>query len=112
MTSVKVRKMVERRIASCFIKEALKAGYTINLNNGGDTDEIVDSTSLRAILRAMFATDDEKLHLFKAGKYVGWVYFVYGNDGYDVISDYTCNLEVLMGPVDQLSDKLAEKYCG
>lgn len=36
----------------------------------------------------------------------GWVYVVMGNDGWDVISDYTTNLEPLMSG----ANRLAEKY--
>ena len=41
--------------------------------------------------------------------YLGWVWFVYGNDGYDVISDYTANekIEALMVNVNKLADKYA-----
>jgi hypothetical protein len=34
----------------------------------------------------------------------GWVRFVYGNDGWDVVSDYTTNLEPHMKNADKLAD--------
>jgi len=37
----------------------------------------------------MFTTDDDCLIVVKDGKPFGWIQFIYGNDGYDVISDYT-----------------------
>ena len=38
---------------------------------------------------------------------IGWVYLVFGNDGWDVISDYTTNLEFLMGEALKISDHYA-----
>lgn len=54
----------------------------------------------------MFATDDEYLHVYRVDKtYLGRVWLVYGNDGWDVISDYTVNLEHIMEGANKLSDK-------
>lgn len=112
--SVKMRQRVEREIASRLIKDAIAAGYSINVYNGGEmkengSDMELPKPSVKAkeILGAMFATDDEKLYLFKPGKkdWFGWVYFIYGNGGYDVISDYTTNLEHIMGGANKVSDK-------
>ena len=103
--SVKMRQHVERQIARRLILDGLAAGYSLSVDNGGDEDEIAPSHKCKEILDAMFATDDEHLKFHKDGKYVGWVYFVYGNDGYDVISDYTVNLEHVMAGVEKLSDK-------
>jgi len=109
--NIKLRQQVERRIAGAFVREAIKQGYSMTVNNGGDTDEIEPSNTERAILDAMFATDDEHLIVIKDGKRIGWVRFIYGNGGWDVISDYTTNLEHLMGPATALAAKLEETVC-
>jgi len=101
---------MEQTIARAFVKSALALGYVININNGGDDDEIELSSNEEQILEAMFATDDEYLHLTKEGsdKRTRWCRFVYGNDGYDVICDYTTNLEEdVMPPVTKVSDAYA-----
>jgi hypothetical protein len=110
-----MRQEVERKIARAFIREAIKQGYAINIDNGaGDTENGYElpepSRDAAAILKAMFATDDERLYLFKAGaaEPCGWCWFVYGNDGWDVITDYTTNLEPLMGPANKLSEKYGD----
>jgi len=108
--NVKTRQGIERRIARKFLKIALAAGYAISLDNGGDDFEFENSTDFKFIVGEMFATDDERLYLSKDGKRCGWVYFVYGNDGWDVIADYTVNLEDLMPEVSALSDKLEDQY--
>jgi len=105
--NVEQRQKIEKKIARKFVKVALANGYTISVDNGGDECELENSTDLRKIMAAMFATDEEHLLLTKDGKRVGWVYFVYGNDGWDVIADYTTNLESLMPEVDKLADRYA-----
>jgi hypothetical protein len=55
----------------------------------------------------MFSTDDEVLFLYNninAPAAFGWVKFIYGNTGPDVINDYTTNLEPLMKKPQALAD--------
>jgi hypothetical protein len=103
--SVKARQRLERMIARRVVLDGIRAGYSLSVDNGGDEDEIVKSTKAKDILEAMFATDDEKLYFYKGDTCVGWVWFVYGNDGYDVVSDYTTNLEEVMKGADELAAK-------
>jgi hypothetical protein len=110
--SVKMRQEVERKIATAAIQALLKAGFAISIDNGGDTYE--RSTSEKAILENMFQTDEEHLYVEKpqrAGGWrtFGWLYFVYGNDGWDVLSDYTVNLEKYVGEGSE-AYKISEYY--
>lgn len=106
--SVKMRQEVERKIATAFIQSALKAGFLISVDNG--EDETRPMSNEKSILSAMFQTDEDRLYTFvpksdgsKRSRH-GWVYFIYGNDGWDVISDYTVNLQPLMAAADKISD--------
>lgn len=101
--SVKMRQEVERKIAAALVKSARAAGYTISVDNG--EDETYKMSSAKAVLAAMFTTDEDRLFMWNPanGKCVGWVYFVYGNDGWDVISDYTTNLEPIMAEANKIS---------
>jgi hypothetical protein len=111
---VRFRQMVERLIATAVVDEALKAGYVIGIDNGGDDVEFI-SGDREKILKEMMQTDDERLYVYPkptGGKRVnpdhpiGYVYFVYGNDGWDVINDYTTNLEKMLEPVSLISDRI------
>lgn len=113
--SVKMRQKVEREITTAVVDALLKAGYSLEVDNG---DEQIDPTANReSILKSMYQTDEERLYVYKiingefaAGSFA-WVYFVYGNDGWDVISDYTVNLESIIGdgtPVQTLVDEYAD----
>lgn len=99
--SVKMRQEVERKIATAFVKEAIDAGYDITVDYGDGESEKWHWAA--DVLTAMFQGDEDRLYLYQDGKVVGWVFFVYGNDGWDVISDYTSNLDRLMGPAKAIS---------
>jgi hypothetical protein len=106
--SVENRQRVERKIARAIIKAAIALGFTFIIDNGGDDDEEIKTTTLSKTLKEMFATDQEKLYLVKDGKRVGWVFFVYGNDGWDVVNDYTVNLDELGIMKD--AEKISEEH--
>lgn len=125
--SVKMRMEVEKKIVGAFVNSALAAGYrlSVSMERGYDIDNMGDcgvlgTTDKESILREAFAGDD--CHIFvhenkndvvtKGGLLdsVGWVYCVYGNDGWDVISDYTTNLDSLglMAEAKKISKQYAD----
>jgi hypothetical protein len=110
--SAKMRQEVERKIATAVVETLLAAGFGLSVDNGDNGErefEIKNSKSAKAVLKAMFQTDDEKLYTTKDGRLDGYVYFVYGNCGWDVISDYTLNLEKYVGE-DSLAGKISDHY--
>lgn len=100
---------MERAIIAAAIKGLLEANYKISVFDGEETVLTATSDSA-AILGALFATDEELLivHSDSNGKPFpfGSVQLIYGNDGYDVIADYTTNLEAAL----TAAIKLGEKY--
>jgi hypothetical protein len=107
--SVKFRQDLERKIAEKLIDDAIGQGFQISVDDG---EEVVleQSADKKDILAAMFSVDEEYLWFYKNGLQNGWVFFVYGNDGWDAISDYTANLEDVLRGVIGLSDELCEYY--
>jgi hypothetical protein len=98
------------------------AGYRLAVDNGEDAPVITSydaalgmQPSTDAVLAVMFATDDEYLLAYKIENALdpndlrddAWIRFVYGNDGYNVISDYSVNLEAVLKPVNDYADTLA-----
>lgn len=103
---LKQRINLERRIARTIVADAIKAGYFLNVNNGGDTNELLMPVGYASmILEKMFQTDEEHLLVYSGEKLIGWVFFVYGNDGWDVVNDYTVNLEPIMKRANAIADK-------
>jgi hypothetical protein len=110
--SVKMRQIVEKEICTEIVKSLLIAGFSISVDNGGDS-ATKPRVASGPILKAMFLTDEDRLFVYKDGQsdWAGWVYLVYGNDGWDVLSDYTVNLEKFIGdksPVQRIVDKYAD----
>jgi hypothetical protein len=106
--SVRIRQRVERSIARKVIGALLRAGYTISVNDGEETT-LKCSSQRREIFAAMFTTDEDRLLVHADGEEdsFGWVRFIYGNDGWDVINDYTTNLEAVLAPVNAYCERLA-----
>jgi len=108
---------VERLIGTQIIDDALKLGYAVSINNGGDDHEIARATDREAILENMFAADEDRIifHEILDGKprmiSCGWVLLIYGNDGYDVISDYVVNnvTEKVLRGAEDLTKKLEQE---
>lgn len=105
--SVAIRQRVERSIARKCIAALLRAGFEISVNDGEETT-VKSSTKRREIFAAMFSTDQDYLLVHKAGveTHFGWVRFIYGNDGWDVISDHTINLEEPLKALNEWCAKL------
>lgn len=96
---------IERRIAEAVVDAALAAGHSITVNNGGDQNEIQYSTDLEEILGVMFGSDEDLLTLNheEPGRW-GWIRFVYGNSGWDVLHDNHIRLEPLLAKARRLAD--------
>jgi hypothetical protein len=106
----KIRRKLERQIAIRVVKDALAEDWLVTVDNGGEDPALVRSDSQRAVLAAMFATDDETLSFSQDGVRKGWVRFVYGNSGWDVVNDYSTGIEALMEGANGLADELEAKY--
>lgn len=114
--SVQVRQRVEKQILTATI-EALFAdprGFSLAIDlDGDDTLEWKGKDKIAELLDDADACDDARIYVGTNepnGEYFGWVYFVWGNSGWDCLSDYTTNLESVLVPISELQDKLEEEY--
>lgn len=109
--SDKLRQMIERRILRRTIATLLAAGYKISVNDGEETT-LRWSTDRKAIYEATRTTDEDWLlvHEGDERRHCGFVRFIYGNDGWDVINDYSTHLELTLEPVMRVVDKLEELF--
>jgi hypothetical protein len=106
-TTIQEVQLLERQVITKFLTDAINQGYSVTVDNGEDDITLRQSTNIQDILKEMFSVDEEQLYLYKDGVKVGWVILVYGEDGWDVIADYSTNLESLMTETNQLIDHLA-----
>src|SRR5688572_26772400 len=104
--SVRPRRRLECRVVTATIRALLAAGFSLSIDNGGDDLEFPPTTDYAVVRDGSMATDVEHLIAFRDGRRYGWVMFVYGNDGYDAISDYTTNLEAALTRVHALTTRM------
>lgn len=102
---------VEAELVEKTVDALLAAGYLLRTDIQEDPRPATPTAERDAILREMMDVDDEFLGAYKTydkndARPDGWVRFVYGNDGYDVVSDYTTNLESVLAPVNAYADTL------
>ena len=118
--AVKARQRIEQTIVLTAAQALLDVGYSLGVNDGEEVT-IHHSRDLDAIQAALFTTDEDYLLVYKPVpgvnpqmldvKFDSWVRLVYGNDGWDVISDYDTDLEPVIGEgtvVWKLSDYAEE----
>lgn len=111
--NVQQRQAMEREIAARVIDALLASGKMITVNDGqyGSGENVLHSSrDKQAILAAMFSTDDDTLYVADRPSdttFTGYVVFVYGNDGWDVMADYTVNLEEILKPAIEYIDSIA-----
>ena len=106
---------IEQKIVRQIISDALNSGYAVAHHNGDEITsfaQMVEGAELEneieRIMREINQTDEEMLILKKKGKTIGSINLVYGNDGHDVVADYTDVPE--MAGVLHNAAAVAEKY--
>jgi len=55
-------------------------------------------------------SDEDYLFCKQEGGGSRWVRFIYGNDGYDVINDYSCSLEQVLTNTNNLVERLNKEW--
>lgn len=110
--NVEARQNIERQIVRAAIAGLLADNYLISVFDGEDTvlTKSIDAAKIEA---AMFSTDEDQLHVERSegsGTEKGWVLFIYGNDGWDVIVDNTINLKPSLIAATELADQIAEAH--
>lgn len=89
--NVENRIKLEKKIVRKMCKDGIAKGWTVSVNDGEEWT-IKRSKDMKAIMKAVMTTDEDIIRFRDGtGERVGDVYLVYGNDGWDVISDYSSN---------------------
>jgi len=96
-----MRQFVERQIVSAVLDEAVREGFELGLDDGGDEPQWF--LTREALWKEIFATDGVYL-LLRMHQRIRSVYFVFGNDGYDVICDYSGSLGLLLERANALAE--------
>lgn len=104
-----IRQQIEKLIVEQAIDELLEQGFWLSVNDGEEESEITNDRA--KVIDAIMNTDNDYLNVHQCSNppqesIIGWVSFVYGNDGYDVMSDYTTNLEDHLKKTQALANKI------
>lgn len=116
--AVRMRRGVEYAIVRKLIETLLAdKNLELTIDHGGESDTIKIGDVTLETMEDMFACDEEYLfiktkygvlgsdHEEGEGSHTGWVRLVYGNDGWDVICDYTTNLEDYLKEVNEYAEQ-------
>lgn len=89
--SVRGRALIELVIVDALIEAARDSKYRFEVEDVEPDEEVGTAAGLKV---ALFNRYDVLLNVHEVGgKYKGWIRLMFGNDGYDLISDYSVNLE-------------------
>ena len=106
----------ERKTAMKVIDNLLGAGFSLGVFDGEEIT-VSRSTDGAAILEAMGTTDEDYIKVYPMGATakskppaMGWVRFVWGNEDWVAVCDYTTNLEPIMEGVQAWTDE-QERTC-
>lgn len=101
----------ERRMCTALVDACLKRAYVISVSDGEDWP-VKRSTDKAAIMAALFSTDEDVIVIRNAaGDKLGWFQLIYGNDGWDVVSDSSEN-EVCNAIWNEVLSPLSDKIEG
>lgn len=104
------RLKAERRMALALVTECIKRGFLISVSDGGEW-VVKRSTDKEAVMLSLASTDSDTILIrdTDGDKVLGRFWLIYGNDGYDVVSDYSdnevCN-DIWNKTVRPLADKI------
>lgn len=102
--NVTTRQRIERRIARRIVTDAILHGYAVSVHDGEEV-ALDYTTDVQAVMAALMTTDEDTLFFHRGGDR-GWVRLVYGNDGTDVIQDYSCKIAHVVAGAEQLASRL------
>ncbi len=90
---------MELKIVNALLKAIEDNDYTVKIEEY-EEEETPD------LKKALFNLDEANLYIYKDKICKGWIRLVFGNDGWDLISDYSIRLESLLKPVQEVADNL------
>jgi hypothetical protein len=112
MTNIEIE-MVERAIAHEIIKLALAHGYSVTVHDdyeGQGEDTVFHSRDMTEITNALRTTEGDQLRIHGVdGRLFGIVTLIYGNEGFDVIADYSSKLECFLAGIEQRVEQVSEE---
>lgn len=107
--SITTIQAIEHVIVNAAAVEILGAGHKISVFDGEAT-VLRHSADIDAIMENSFATDEARFDVYsnEGGVFIGSVLFIFGNSGWDVLSDNSSALESLLVKATALSELISD----
>lgn len=99
---------MEKEIIVTVAEDLLAAGFNLKVDDGGEIEEDVEQTP-EAVLDAVTSVDAAVIFAYRKGHCIGCVDFILGNDGYDVVADYSVVLEPHLRRAEELSEQFVKE---
>lgn len=82
-----ITKQIDYKIANFLVTYLLSKGCRLTVNDG-EKNVLVKSRDLKKIMGSLNTTDATRLMIWRNSERLGSVLLIFGNDGYDLISDF------------------------
>lgn len=106
----KERVEIEKKIINDVLNRLIGAGYRVGVHNGVKLSQTA-TTDVALINESLHKNDQDALFVYaKEDEPIGFVALIYNNDDFDVIADYTENLEDALAPTHELADELVDEF--
>lgn len=101
--SVRGRALIELQVVDALIKAAKDASYRLEID--ASKLSLPRRVSDDTFKLALFDLDGDCIVVVdRTPQSLGWIRLVFGNNGWDLISDYSTNLETFLEPVQAVAD--------
>lgn len=108
---LRLRALVEIWVVRKLVTDLIVAGHNLSVDSGGDEPDVEHTTLVSEVMDACFAVDEARIHTYLDGdKFTGSISLVFGNGGWDVISDYHMRLDPILGPVNDYAEQFSEWF--
>lgn len=100
------RLALDRMVVTRLVENALAQGYAVRVHDS--QEELPRRTTVQEVLSDLYCTDEEWLRFYRGSHLIGSVLLVHGNDGWDVIADYTTGATALVRSISDFTDQLSQ----
>ncbi len=112
-TPIRFRQDLERRITDEIVKALFAKDMVVRIHDGEDycTKRTTDPV---AVQEAVQSTDEDTIFVYivEEKQPIGSISLVYGNDGYDVVSDWSGRNDAYYQLLSSVIEPIVEKYNG
>ena len=101
-----VEQRMEQRVVRSACQELISQGCALSLYYGEGEYGIKHTNIADAVVKEMHACDDEWIRVYRDGKFLGSIWLVYGNDGWDVMADMHVTIDTMLPETNKLIESL------